>query len=68
VDKLAGDTNLDTRGKLTKAVANLFKEQGLPKWAIRDTVEAGDWELARRVMAKTSAILRSAATVLQMEK
>jgi hypothetical protein len=39
VDKLAGETNLDTRGKLTKAVANLFKEQGLPKWAIRDTVD-----------------------------
>lgn len=34
--------------------------------AIRDTVEAGDWALARRITAKTAAILRQAATVLQM--
>ncbi|KAM4067015.1 transferrin receptor-like domain-containing protein [Hirsutella rhossiliensis] len=35
--------------------------------AIRDTVEAGDWALARRTTAKTAAILRQAATVLQMD-
>ncbi|PHH92196.1 hypothetical protein CDD83_8485 [Cordyceps sp. RAO-2017] len=35
--------------------------------AIRDTVEAGEWDLARRVTAKTAAILRQAAAVLDME-
>ncbi|KID74628.1 Glutamate carboxypeptidase 2 [Metarhizium brunneum] len=34
--------------------------------AIRDTVEAGDWELARLLTAKTAALLRKAATILQM--
>ncbi|KAG6005526.1 hypothetical protein E4U21_007852 [Claviceps maximensis] len=33
--------------------------------AIRDTVEAGDWDLASRITSKTAAILRHAATVLQ---
>ncbi|KJZ73288.1 hypothetical protein HIM_07292 [Hirsutella minnesotensis 3608] len=36
--------------------------------AIRDTVEAGDWDQARRVTAKTAAILRQAATVLEMDE
>ncbi|KYK54493.1 Transferrin receptor-like, dimerization domain protein [Drechmeria coniospora] len=36
--------------------------------AIRDPVEAGDWVLARRIIAKTATILRLAATVLQMDK
>lgn len=35
--------------------------------AIRDTVEAGEWDQARRITAKTAAILRNAATVLQMD-
>lgn len=34
--------------------------------AIRDTVEAGDWDLARLITSKTAAILRRAATVLQL--
>ena len=36
--------------------------------AVRDTVEAGEWEEARRIVAKTAAIMRKAATVLQMDK
>ena len=35
--------------------------------AIRDTVEAGEWDEARRFMAKTAAIMRNAATVLEMD-
>ncbi|KAK8918186.1 putative glutamate carboxypeptidase LAMP1 [Metarhizium anisopliae] len=34
--------------------------------AIRDTVEASDWELARLLTTKTAALLRKAATILQM--
>ncbi|KAG5926944.1 hypothetical protein E4U53_002958 [Claviceps sorghi] len=34
--------------------------------AIRDTIEAGDWDLARLITSKTAAILRHAATVLQL--
>ncbi|KAG6029807.1 hypothetical protein E4U41_000268 [Claviceps citrina] len=34
--------------------------------AIRDTVEAGDWERASLIASKTAAILRRAATVLQL--
>ncbi|KAG5997136.1 hypothetical protein E4U54_002440 [Claviceps lovelessii] len=34
--------------------------------AIRDTIEAGDWELAGRITSKTAAILRHAATTLQL--
>lgn len=34
--------------------------------AIRDTVEAGDWELARLITTKIAALLRKAATILQM--
>jgi len=34
--------------------------------AIRDVIEAKDWDLARRTIAKTSAILRQAASVLVM--
>ncbi|TWU72007.1 hypothetical protein ED733_003709 [Metarhizium rileyi] len=34
--------------------------------AIRDTVDAGDWELARLITAKIAALLRHAATILQM--
>ncbi|PHH74020.1 hypothetical protein CDD82_5154 [Ophiocordyceps australis] len=36
--------------------------------AIRDCVDAGDWELARRVTAKTAAILRQAAETLNMSR
>ncbi|POR38945.1 N-acetylated-alpha-linked acidic dipeptidase 2 [Tolypocladium paradoxum] len=35
--------------------------------AIRDSVEAGEWDQARRITAKTAAILRKAATVLLMD-
>lgn len=34
--------------------------------AIRDTVEAGDWTAAQKIIAKTAAIIRKAATVLEM--
>ncbi|QUC15876.1 uncharacterized protein UV8b_00117 [Ustilaginoidea virens] len=34
--------------------------------AIRDTVEVGDWELAKLITTKTAGILRQAATVLQL--
>ncbi|KAK2589396.1 hypothetical protein QQS21_012928 [Conoideocrella luteorostrata] len=34
--------------------------------AIRDTLETGDWELARLITTKTVAILRHAATTLQL--
>lgn len=39
VDTLKGDTSLDTRGKLTKEVARMLKEQGIPKQLIRETVD-----------------------------
>ena len=39
VEKLAGESSLDSRGKLTKEVARLLKEAGIPKGAIRDTVD-----------------------------
>lgn len=39
VGKLADDTSLDTRGKLTKEVAKLFKEAGIPKQLLRETVD-----------------------------
>jgi hypothetical protein len=32
--------------------------------AIRDTVEAKDWELAKTIVARTAKILRYAASVL----
>ncbi|KAG6228878.1 hypothetical protein E4U26_000697 [Claviceps purpurea] len=34
--------------------------------AIRDTIEVGDWELARHITSKIAAILRHAATTLQL--
>ncbi|KEY67341.1 hypothetical protein S7711_09471 [Stachybotrys chartarum IBT 7711] len=34
--------------------------------AIRDTIEAKDWESAKRIMEKTAVILRKAAVVLEM--
>ncbi|KAG5977826.1 hypothetical protein E4U55_006523 [Claviceps digitariae] len=34
--------------------------------AIRDSIDAGDWDLAKRITFKTAAILRHAATVLQL--
>ncbi|RDA92083.1 hypothetical protein CP533_3592 [Ophiocordyceps camponoti-saundersi (nom. inval.)] len=35
--------------------------------AIRDSIDAGDWKLANRVILKTAAILRRAAAMLTME-
>ncbi|KAM5354397.1 hypothetical protein ACJ41O_001046 [Fusarium nematophilum] len=34
--------------------------------AIRDTIEAEDWTSAQRIIAKTAALVRKAATILQM--
>lgn len=34
--------------------------------AIRDTIESGELELAKRIIAKTAAIIRQAAMILQM--
>ncbi|KAF5003236.1 hypothetical protein FDECE_10194 [Fusarium decemcellulare] len=34
--------------------------------AIRDTIETGDWTSAQRIIAKTAAILRKAASILEM--
>ncbi|KAH6880132.1 hypothetical protein B0T10DRAFT_148906 [Thelonectria olida] len=34
--------------------------------AIRDTVDAGNWNAARKLVAKTAAIIRSAAHILEM--
>lgn len=34
--------------------------------AIRDTIETGDWRSAQRIIAKTAALVRKAATILEM--
>ncbi|KAF4983571.1 hypothetical protein FZEAL_1050 [Fusarium zealandicum] len=34
--------------------------------AIRDTIEEGDWTSAQRIISKTAALLRKAATILEM--
>ena len=35
--------------------------------AIRDSIEEGDWKAAKPIVAKTAALLRKAATILEMQ-